>query len=211
MPGPGMAVRSTSVSCSSESCPRRERQPPRTRKRCRGVRRRGGSFRRTRIPQDDSVARWPSRNPACSCRSRRWRRAPSKPSAADYGLDGVRDDLARNQRIAHAGRAHRDAVGNGDRIEQNALAAPASAPAAASRASSAMCMLQGVTLAHVEAMPICGFVKSASLNPVARNIAREGACFNPSTTSRKWRAGRGSASSAASAQRVAIARTGSGN
>jgi hypothetical protein len=46
-------------------------------------------------------------------------------------------------------------------------------------------MLQGVRLAQVEAMPICGLLKSASWKPTARNIAREGACLIPSTTSRE--------------------------
>ena len=49
--------------------------------------------------------------------------SPSKPSAADDGLDRVGDDLARHERIAHAGRAHRDAVGDGDRVEKHALRA----------------------------------------------------------------------------------------
>ena len=40
-----------------------------------------------------------------------------------HGLDGIGDDFARDQRIAHAGRAHRDAVGNRDGVEQHALAA----------------------------------------------------------------------------------------
>ena len=39
------------------------------------------------------------------------------------GFDRIRDDLARDERIAHAGRAHRDAVRHGDRVEQHALAA----------------------------------------------------------------------------------------
>src|SRR5882757_1268743 len=65
----------------------------------------------------------------------------------------------------------------------------ASAPAAASRASSAMCMLQGVTLAQVEAIPIWGFEKSASVKPTARSIAREAACFAPSTTRREYSRG----------------------
>src|ERR1041384_2370213 len=59
----------------------------------------------------------------------------------------------------------------------------ASAPVIASEARSLMCMLQGVRLAHVEATPICGFAKSASWKPTARNIAREAACLTPSTTS----------------------------
>jgi hypothetical protein len=44
-------------------------------------------------------------------------------------------------------------------------------------------MLQGVRLAQVEATPICGLVKSASWNPTARSIARDGDCLAPSTTS----------------------------
>src|SRR5689334_1644578 len=61
-----------------------------------------------------------------------------------------------------------------------------SAPAMASVASSLMCMLQGVRLAHVEATPICGFWKSASWKPTARSIARDGVCFAPSTTRREY-------------------------
>ena len=40
------------------------------------------------------------------------------------------------------------------------------APASDSLANSSMCMLHGVTLLHVEAMPMIGFLKSAFLNPV---------------------------------------------
>ena len=63
-------------------------------------------------------------------------------------------------------------------LNSTLLPPAASAPAAASRASSAMCMLQGVTLAQVEATPICGLAKSASLKPTARSMARDGACFS---------------------------------
>ena len=49
-----------------------------------------------------------------------------------------------------------------------------------------MCMLQGVRFAQVEATPICGFWKSASWNPTARSMARDGVCFAPSTTSREY-------------------------
>src|SRR4051812_43177252 len=70
-------------------------------------------------------------------------------------------------------------------LKRTPLPPAASAPLTASRASSAICMLHGVTLAHVEAMPICGLLKSASWKPTARNIAREGACLIPSTTSRE--------------------------
>jgi hypothetical protein len=50
-------------------------------------------------------------------------------------------------------------------------------------------MLQGVRFAQVEAMPICGRLKSASVKPTARNIARDGDCFGPSTTSFDQRRG----------------------
>ncbi len=48
-----------------------------------------------------------------------------------------------------------------------------------------MCMLQGVRLLQVEAMPTCGFSKSASTKPTARSIARPGVCLTPSTTRRE--------------------------
>jgi hypothetical protein len=65
-----------------------------------------------------------------------------------------------------------------------ALAPAASAPPAARRASSSMCILQGVKLLHVDAMPTCGLSKSPSTKPTARSMARLGVCFTPSTT---WR------------------------
>src|SRR5215471_18794820 len=74
-------------------------------------------------------------------------------------------------------------------LNRTLLPPAASAPAAASRASSAMCMLQGVTFAQVDATPIWGFAKSASVKPTARNIARDAACFAPSTTSREYSRG----------------------
>ncbi len=43
--------------------------------------------------------------------------------AADDRLDGIGDHLARHQRIFHPFGAHRDAVGDGDGIENNRLAA----------------------------------------------------------------------------------------
>jgi hypothetical protein len=52
-----------------------------------------------------------------------------------------------------------------------------------------MCMLQGVTMFQVDAMPTCGLAKSASVNPTARNMARLGACVRPSTTTRECRRG----------------------
>jgi hypothetical protein len=47
-------------------------------------------------------------------------------------------------------------------------------------------MLQGVTMLQVEAIPIWGRAKSASLNPTARSIARFGDRSAPSTTSREY-------------------------
>jgi len=58
----------------------------------------------------------------------------------------------------------------------------ASAPPAASRASLSICMLHGVTMLHVEAIPICDFLKSRLVNPTACSIARLGARSTPSTT-----------------------------
>ena len=43
--------------------------------------------------------------------------------AADDGFDGVGDDLARDERIFHAFAAHRDAVRDGDGVEDDRLAA----------------------------------------------------------------------------------------
>ena len=48
---------------------------------------------------------------------------PVHAFAADDRLDRVGDDLARDQRILHPFGAHRDAVGDGDRVENNRLAA----------------------------------------------------------------------------------------
>ena len=56
-----------------------------------------------------------------------------------------------------------------------------SAPSAAASANVLMCILHGVTMLQVEAIPICGLEKSSSSNPTARNIALEGACSTPST------------------------------
>ena len=67
-------------------------------------------------------------------------------------------------------------------LNTTALAPAASAPSAARDASRSMCMLHGVTRLQVEATPICGFLKSASLKPTARNIERLGARSIPSTT-----------------------------
>ena len=57
-----------------------------------------------------------------------------------------------------------------------------STPVAAESASLLICILQGVTMLQVEAIPICGFLKSSFLKPTACNIARLGARSIPSTT-----------------------------
>ena len=62
------------------------------------------------------------------------------------------------------------------------LAPASSAPIAAASASSLMCMLQGVTMLQVEAMPTWGLSKSAPVKPTARSMARLGAWATPSTT-----------------------------
>src|SRR5699024_5166008 len=55
-------------------------------------------------------------------------------------------------------------------------APPASrAPCLTRFAKSLKCILQGVTSLHVLALPIIGFLKSSSVNPTARSIARFGA------------------------------------
>src|SRR5262249_42871451 len=41
---------------------------------------------------------------------------------ADHRFHGVRDQLARDERVAHPGRPHRDAVGDRDGVEEHALA-----------------------------------------------------------------------------------------
>ena len=61
------------------------------------------------------------------------------------------------------------------------FAPPVVTPAWTSSASPLMCMLHGVTMLHVDAMPTCGNLKSPLLKPTARSIARLGACAGPST------------------------------
>src|SRR5581483_8332681 len=61
-----------------------------------------------------------------------------------------------------------------------------STPRPASIASLSMCILHGVTMLHVEAMPTTGFLKSSSLKPTARSIERLGARSGPSTMMAEW-------------------------
>ena len=62
-----------------------------------------------------------------------------------------------------------------------------SAPRAEARASLSMCMLQGVTMLQVEAMPIWGLAKSASVKPTACSMARLAARSTPSVTAEECR------------------------
>ena len=59
---------------------------------------------------------------------------------------------------------------------------PAPTPASASRASLSMCILHGVTMLQVLAMPTCDFLKSSRANPTACSIARLAARSGPSVT-----------------------------
>src|SRR5690625_618954 len=62
-------------------------------------------------------------------------------------------------------------------------APPASrAPFLAPTAKSLICILHGVTSLHVLAIPIIGFLKSLSVKPTARSIARFGDFIVPSNT-----------------------------
>jgi len=49
-----------------------------------------------------------------------------------------------------------------------------------------MCMLHGVTMLHVDAIPIIGFLKSESLKPTALSIDLFGALSGPSTTNEEY-------------------------
>src|SRR6185312_13807060 len=55
------------------------------------------------------------------------------------------------------------------------------APFSASSASLSMCMLHGVTLLQVEAMPMMGLEKSSGLKPTGYSMARAAARSGPST------------------------------
>jgi hypothetical protein len=71
-------------------------------------------------------------------------------------------------------------------LKTTALPLAALAPSAAFNASWSMCILQGVTMLQVDAIPTCGFLKSASSKPTARSIERLGARSTPSTTSDEY-------------------------
>ena len=48
-------------------------------------------------------------------------------------------------------------------------------------ANSLICILHGVTLDQVDAIPTCGFLKSSSVKPVGLSIDLAPACSTPST------------------------------
>ena len=50
-------------------------------------------------------------------------------------------------------------------LNSTLLAPASSAPIAAASASSLMCMLHGVTIDQVDAMPTCGLAKSSRVKP----------------------------------------------
>ena len=60
------------------------------------------------------------RSRACSCRSREATMQASYHWALHDGFDRVGDEVARLERVAHAVGAHRDAVGDADRVEPHA-------------------------------------------------------------------------------------------
>ena len=71
-------------------------------------------------------------------------------------------------------------------LNVTALPPASSAPMAAASARSLMCVLQGVKLLQVDAIPTWGFWKSLSVKPTACNIARAAALSIPSTTSDEY-------------------------
>ena len=71
-------------------------------------------------------------------------------------------------------------------LNMTALDPTESAPRAADSASLSICILHGVTILHVEAIPTWGFLKSSDSKPTARNMALEGACSGPSTISDEY-------------------------
>jgi hypothetical protein len=97
------------------------------------------------------------------------------------GLDGVGDDIAGDEGVAHTLRAHADAVGHGDGVEVDGLAPAALMPFWACSLSSPRWTLQGVMLDADEATAIWGFLKSSSVKPTARSMERAGARSLPST------------------------------
>ena len=71
-------------------------------------------------------------------------------------------------------------------LKTTALPPALSTPRMASSASLSICMLHGVTMFQVEAMPTCDFLKSARVKPSACNMARLAARSGPSTTCEEY-------------------------
>ena len=68
-------------------------------------------------------------------------------------------------------------------LKMIALPPALSTPSADSRARPSMCILHGVTMLHVEAMPTMDLEKSLLLNPTGSSIARLAARLGPSRSS----------------------------
>ena len=71
-------------------------------------------------------------------------------------------------------------------LKVTALPPASSAPKPAASANSLMCILHGVRLLQVEAIPTCDFLKSSSVKPTAWSIARAAAFSLPSTTREEY-------------------------
>ena len=165
---------------------RRARRPPRRRpgssRRCRG----SGRARSSRCRRRDRGcrgARAPSPRPGIVLSQPTRQTRPSNRWPCGDELDRVGDHLARDQRRAHAGRPHRDAVGDGDRVELDRRAA-GGADARPSRTSRARAG-SGCTASSRSrscATPTSGFARSSSVKPTAFSIARAGARSTPSVS-----------------------------
>ena len=66
-------------------------------------------------------------------------------------------------------------------LNSTPLPPAASTPLTDSLASLSMCMLHGVTMLHVEAIPTMDFLKSSFENPTGWSMARLGARSGPSS------------------------------
>jgi hypothetical protein len=90
---------------------------------------------------------------------------PVEQVAARDELDRVGDHLARDERRAHALGAHRDAVGDRDRVELHRRPPASRTPRLTSCASSRWLRLHGIVSIQVVATPISGLARSSSVNP----------------------------------------------
>ena len=104
-------------------------------------------------------------------------------------LDGVGDDLAADERALHALGAHRDAVGDRDRIDLDGSAARRPHPCITFSASFLWFQLQGIVPIQLWATPICGRLRSSSENPTAFIMARAAERSVPSRRTRLFERG----------------------